>query len=97
MRTDSRNTVTIRRRTRGRRRREAIALALARRAPQLARTLAELLATLGALAVVVLVTLVAPEKLSAALVGALLGGAALLGRRFGKRKARRPSAHSTPG
>ena len=65
--------------------RRAIALALARRAPRLARTIAELLATLGALGVVVLVALVAPEKLSAALVAALLGGAALLGRRVRRR------------
>lgn len=91
MRTGTGNTATARRRSRGR---AAIALALARRAPELVRTIAELLATLGALAVIVLVTLVAPGKLSAALVGALLGGAALLGRRFGRRRGRRRSARS---
>lgn len=85
MRDESSTSIAGRRRARER---EAVALALARRAPQLARTAAELLATLGALGVVVLVTLVAPQKLSAPLVGALLGGAALLGRGFGRRRAR---------
>ena len=59
----------------------AIALELARRAPALARIAAELLVTLAALAVVAAVLFVAPDRLSAALVGALLGGTALLGRR----------------
>ena len=95
----TRNEVRTRKpaRLRGERARErrAIALALARHAPRLARTVAELLATLGALGVVVLVAFVVPERLSAALVAALLGGAALLGRRVGRRGVRtrpRPSS-----
>ena len=58
---------------------------LARRAPALARVVAALIATLAALAAVVAIAAISPDRLTAGVCAARVGGATLVGRRARRR------------